>query len=94
MKWGDWTLSKDTHVLENKANGYGIPLDEIGSSAAMLDWIFQIQAKAWGDQKTMFELLRAFDDVLNPQACYCSGERDKRPDAEALVDAYIKSKAK
>jgi hypothetical protein len=91
MKWGDWKLSKSTETLDNKPNGYSIPLGEIGSSAAMLDWIFQIQAKSWADAQTMYDLLRALDDVLAPQECYCSGEQNLKPDAEALVKAYIKA---
>ena len=48
MRWGDWSLnSKLTQLVRMLATGYNVHLADIHSSAAMLDWIFQIQGKPW-----------------------------------------------
>ena len=51
---------------------YEIDLERIGSSAAMLDWIFQIRGKAWATSTVLRDLLNAFHDVSGPQSSLCS----------------------
>ncbi len=82
MRWGNWVFDQKNLTLPHSSEGYEIDLEKIHSSAAILDWIFQIQSKAWADEKTMHDLLRAFDGILDPQSNYCSGERDIRTDGE------------
>jgi len=87
MQWGDWTFDPDYLTLDHE-NGYQIDLVEIGSSASILDWIFQIRGKDWGDAHTVYDLLTAFREILDPQANYCSFEEDNRADGEELARAY------
>jgi hypothetical protein len=51
---------------------YEIDIERVHSSAAMLDWIYQINKKAWATTKVMKDLLAAFDDVFDAQANLCS----------------------
>jgi hypothetical protein len=88
-KWGDWSFDTKTLCLIH-SDSYYIDLTQIISSAAMLDWIFQIQAKPWADAKTLHDLLNALDDILCPQENYCSDEQDLRPDTKKLVKDYAR----
>jgi hypothetical protein len=56
----------------------------------LLDWIFQVQGKNWGDAQTIYDLLNAFEDTLHPQQNYCSFEEDKKADGGELARAYTK----
>jgi hypothetical protein len=88
MRWGNWQFEPKNLTLTHSTEGYEIDLERIHSSAAILDWIFQIQGKAWADAKTMHDLLRAFDDILAPQDNYCSYEQDKHADGGKLARAF------
>ena len=88
MRWGNWKFDPKNLTLEHSGEGYEIDLERIHTCAAMLDWIFQIQAKSWADAKTMRDLLRAFDDILSPQVNYCPGEQDQRADGGKLAREY------
>jgi hypothetical protein len=88
MRWGNWEFDPKNLTLEHKGEGYEIDLERIHTSAAVLDWIFQIQGKSWADAKTMHDLLRAFDDILSPQANYCPGEQDQRADGGKLTREF------
>jgi hypothetical protein len=91
MRWGDWLLNpgKLTLTHEGVSGGYEIDLERINSAAQILDWIFQVQGKSWADATAVHDLLRAFEDVLDPQANYCSGGRAQRAEGGALVLAYV-----
>ena len=65
-----------------------IDLEEIHSSAAILDWIFQVLGKKWGDQETLHDLLLAFDEILKPQSNYCSFENDTKCDGGQLARKF------
>jgi hypothetical protein len=88
MRWGHWALDPKNLTLTHTAEGYEIDLERVRTSAAILDWIFQLQHKAWADAGTMHDLLRAFDDILAPQANYCSWEEDKRADGGKLAREF------
>lgn len=93
MRWGKWVLDPQTLCLTHDDTGYGIDVERVGSSAAILDWIFQIQTKPWADAGSMYDLLRALADVLRPQANYCSNEQDLRADGGHLAREYISRKS-
>lgn len=59
-------------------NRYEVDLEWCRTSAEVLDWIAQIAAKNWAGDATVAGLVRALEDVLDPQANLCSGGRDKR----------------
>lgn len=94
MKWGKWILKPSTLVLAHDEPYYEIDLEEIHSSAAILDWIYQILGKAWADADTMHNLLRAVKDILHPQANYCPWEEDRRADGGMLARAFLEKDKK
>jgi hypothetical protein len=92
MQWGNWTLKPDTYELDYKADdgpGYDVPLDEITSSAAALDWVYQMHTKTWMTPRGIHDMLTAIDDVIGGQGNLCSGGSDHRVNAKALVDGYV-----
>jgi hypothetical protein len=94
MQWGDWVLNPQNLTLTYMDNGYEyeIDLEEIHSSAAILDWIFQVVGKSYGFKAT-YDLLRAFDDILKPQQCYCSFGKElgigNKKLVRKLVNQYV-----
>ena len=70
--WGPWTLHRRRAVLTHRASHYEIDLDSCRHSPEVLDWICQITGKSWADNACIAGLVRALNDVLEPQACLCS----------------------
>jgi hypothetical protein len=68
--WGSWTLNARHLRLDHEF--YEVDLEKIGSSASMLDGIYQIKRKTWADQTVMYDLLSALHDIFDPQATMCS----------------------
>jgi hypothetical protein len=68
--WGPWRLS-GTRLADDQ-HGYDVELLTCTSSAEVLDWLCQITAKDWGSPHVVGHLVRAFNEVLNPQANLCS----------------------
>lgn len=91
MRWGNWVFDPKLLTLSHAIEGYEIDLERIHSSAAILDWIFQIVKKGWADARTIHDLLHAMDDILNPQANYCSNEQDLRADGGKLARNFAAS---
>jgi len=87
-EWGGWRLEKD---LVGKyflyLDSYPIDLEEINSCAAMLDWIFQINKHSYS-KESVKDLVRAFDDIFDPQANCCSYEQEKKFSGSELVKKY------
>jgi hypothetical protein len=76
--WGPWRFDGRCRVLVH-ANGYEIDLAQSTTSAEVLDWIVQVAGKSWGDDTCLAQLVRAFDDLLQPQATLCSFGLEKGP---------------
>jgi hypothetical protein len=63
------------------------------TSAAMLDWIFQVSNKRWCTAEDSGDLLEALRDIFSPQGRLCSGAcgsgggPGKTLDAEAYLRA-------
>jgi hypothetical protein len=76
--WGPWDIDPDTAELYNDDHDYAVDLETCRTPAQVLDWITQVTAKTWADDRTLAGLLRALDDVLNPQARLCPGGRSRR----------------
>lgn len=91
-QWGEWSFDAECFTLRFRAEEdrewYYIPLNSIDSSAGVLDWIYQIQAKTWADGKIIADLVDAIKDVLDPQSNYCSYGSDKRYSARDLAERY------
>ena len=96
--WEPWHLDADRRVLWTEGGGYcyEIDLDTCTSSAEVLDWICQINGKQWGGSDAehaaiVAGLVRAFADVLHPQANLCSSGRSRRlsrPQLRYLVSRW------
>jgi hypothetical protein len=74
--WGPWFLDTDLKTLNAEVSPhfvYEVDLDRCLSSAALLDWIFQVAEKTWADEAVITGLIRATGDILNPQGTLCSG---------------------
>lgn len=72
-QWGNWRLDRECEVLQYAPpNGYWIPLNQITTSAQLLDWIFQISRKSSADAVMVRDLLTALEDLFHPQASMCS----------------------
>lgn len=91
MMWGNWEFKADNWTLIHKTEQYEIDLEKIQSSAAILDWIFQIQDKLWCDAKTINDLITAFREILDPQKNYCSFEQNLHADGGKLARAFFAS---
>jgi hypothetical protein len=89
-RWGPWEFDTSDLIIWIPERDYGIYLKRVHSSAAILDWIFQILGKNWADASTMHALLLALREVLHPQKNYCPGEEDRRTDGGELAKAYAR----
>jgi hypothetical protein len=83
--WGPWHIDRGAYVLWTMAGGYRyeVDLEDCTTSAAVLDWIFQIAGKEWGDgpaerNAVIAGLVNALDDILRPQVNLCTGGQSKR----------------
>lgn len=78
--WNGWRLKR--RYLEYPAYGrgrsYSIDMERFTSSAQVLNMIMQVTNKLWADDACVAGLVRALNDILDPQATLCSGGRDKR----------------
>lgn len=77
--WGPWVLDRHRRelVIDDSTAGYEIDLDSCVCSAEVLDWICQIANKGWADDKCLAGLVRALNDILEPQDNLCSGGGNK-----------------
>ena len=89
--WGRWRLDTDTLELiyrnDRGRDIYPIDLERMGTSAAMLDWIFQLHKKNWTSAEDLGDLIAALQDIFDPQGWLCSfgctGAPGKKIDATA-----------
>jgi hypothetical protein len=88
-KWGNWTYDDSNQILRYESHGSDCEIDlvEVRTSAAMLDWIFQLRHKSWITAQDLADLLEAFDDLLDPQANYCSWGEEQNPEVLEILEA-------
>jgi len=91
-RWGKWEFDAKRLCLVFDDGRYEIDLEKITSSAPMLDWIFQVNMKAWASRKDVGDLIEAFDDLLRPQANLCSMGTDRQLDATKFLKEHIRTK--
>jgi hypothetical protein len=75
-RWNGWRLDGLELVYGNDV--YPVDLEACTSSAGVLDIIIQVAHKTWANDACLAGLVRALDDILQPQARLCSGGADKR----------------
>jgi hypothetical protein len=71
-----------TLFLEDKNESprdYYIPLEQLKTSAKVLDWIMQITSKVDISDRVIAWLVRDLNRILRPQATLCSGGKEKGP---------------
>jgi hypothetical protein len=93
QRWGNWKLHADNLTLvlnHGEEKPYDVELEMIRDSASMLDWIFQVQSKAWATNKITGDLLAAFHDIFDPQANLCSFDQNKRIDSKGYLRRLLR----
>ncbi len=89
LTWGRWRLNERNVSLEywddERGNIYYIDFETCRTSAGILDWVFQVHKKTFIDDRDRADLIHALDDILDPQANYCSWGESKSADPVALV---------
>ena len=99
-QWGPWKLDKKTCTLDLPyppewncpEPRYWVDLKDCTSSAGVLDVICQIAGKQWATDDVLAGLVRALDDILEPQANLCSCGTDKRISRQVLAKAIRRVK--
>ena len=73
-EWGCWRycLNRTLECRDGHGYLYEIDLDRCRTSAEVLDWIMQVNAKTWATAGIMKDLLDALHDLLDPQGTMCS----------------------
>lgn len=87
-KWGNWHLKTSNWTLIYARNGgilYEIDLEQIHTSAALLDWLFQLHAKRWMSNEDMRDLIEAFREIFDPQANLCSYREQRKINAPQFL---------
>ena len=84
MRFGRWAINYGTLTL-NHDEGYEIDLEGMTCSAEMLDWVFQINAKAWATIDDLGQLVKALNEIFRPQATLCGFGIDHHLDATAFL---------
>jgi hypothetical protein len=91
-RWGRWILDAERLCLVCDGSpairgndcdryvafmGYEADLERLRTSAAVLDFIFQIHGSIRGANNGIRDFINAIDDLLQPQATLCSGGASK-----------------
>jgi hypothetical protein len=77
-RWGNWSLQTDNWTLTYQNDEYAVDLENCNTPAEVLDWIFQVEGKAWATAQVLSDLLHAVSDIFDPQANLCSGGSSRR----------------
>jgi len=85
-KWGEWEFMPANLTLLWRG-WYEIDLEDINSTAEILDWIFQCLDRDGPD------LLNAFNAILYPQKNCCSWGGERKFSGRQLAKAYASSLA-
>lgn len=78
--WGSWSFNSEDLTLEYVRDGlpaYSVQLRKITSSACMLDVIFDLKNRPWGNNEVMGDLISAFQDLFDPRVTLCGGGQDR-----------------
>lgn len=74
-----WRFNPKNLTLHRADGRYEIDLEKIKTSASMLDWIFQLQAKSWVSDESLADLIMFFRVLFRPQGTLCSQGREQGP---------------
>ena len=87
--WGEWCLDRRTRELILPGR-YEVDLDRFLTAGACLDWVAQVARKRWATDAVVAGLVRALDDVLDPQAHLCSGGMNGASCSRRLTPADVR----
>jgi len=95
--WGPWRFDAKRLVLQfiadNGAEWYEIDLEEMTSSAQMLDAIFQQAGKVWcKEPENLGHLIQALHDLLYPQQNLCSFGVNRNFDSSKYLKVGLKTR--
>ncbi len=88
--WGNWTLNTTNACLEysDPALGsmiYQVPVDEMTTSAEILDWVFQIEEKTWANSAVIGDFVTAVAEILGRGVA--GGGIDRPIDPKSILTA-------
>ena len=86
--WGGWTRS-GARLVKPGVPLYEFDLSSATSASAVLDRVLWFSKRAH-DDATVAGVLRAIDDLLDPQANLCSWGRDKRLTKSQLLRELLR----
>ena len=84
-KWGEWVFHTDNLTIRHASRGHEIDLEQINSTAKMLDWIFHYQGRLG---PSVADLIAAFAEIFRPCANCCSFGREKAFSGSDLAKAH------
>ena len=87
-KWGGWKphrIGEITYPAYPPGGTYPIDLETLTSSAEVLDVICQVAMKEWATDGCISGLVRAINDLLQPQAHLWSMGADRRLHGDEIV---------
>jgi hypothetical protein len=94
-RWGAWAFYPAELILLHEKEDYDIDLAACTTSAAVLDWIAQVEGKVWATPSDVGYLVAAICDLLNPQANLCSfGEPTTIESGEQLRELVLGNERK
>ncbi len=93
-RWGQWGFDSKRLCLVFKDGLYEVNLEDMNTSAQMLDWIFQVSNKTWADRKDIGDLVQALEDLLHPQGNLCSGGIGGKPGTQFNATVFLKERLK
>src|SRR5438105_766909 len=80
LSWGAWRLNLRDLTLEFNGGGdYYVDLEGCITSAEVLDSICQVAGKTWATAENLGDLVRAVNDLVQPQAQLCSMGVERGP---------------
>jgi hypothetical protein len=91
--WGPWTFDRERLVLDLTVNGeelYDVDLERCPTAEAVLDWIAQVQGKAWATPEVTGQLVAALCDLLSPQTRLCPGGMGRRCDPAEDISQVLR----
>jgi len=77
------TLELNIYTKERNSI-YEIDLETCTNNAEVMDWIFQVESKAWINSHLMGLVIAALNIALRPQQNLCSCGMDKTVEADAI----------
>ena len=87
--WNGWELEAGHLNYPAYLGGGCYPIDledRAQSSGRMLDIIMQVANKGWATDACIAGLVRALNEIINPQAHLCSGGGNKRLTTEKIKE--------